>query len=380
MNKEICETYFSIVIDPRSECDVKYPLSNILIITMCAVLSGIDNITDISEYGENKIKMLKKNFQIDGIPSTPTFIRVLSSIDVDTFSIALTGLLSNYIKLDKKQKIISIDGKTIRSTEKMKSYAQSLQILTAYATERGICIEQLPLHDKTNEIPVAQEMIELLNLKNAIVTMDALHCQKKTVEKIISKKGNYIIGLKQNQKNLYEQIDLMYKDLIESDFKIDKTLYEEYETLEKNRERIETRKIYKIKDITWINEKDKWKGLKNIVAIKRIVETEVKTTEEISYYLTSLDCDISKIQQYIREHWRIEALHHILDVSYDEDKCRALSENTQRVLNIFRKLAITMHTQYFEKINKKKNIRKNMFKSLLNDKLLIEVMNNYYKL
>lgn len=370
--REKCETYFSIITDPRSQCDIKHKLVDILIIVMCSILSGLDELDKIIEYADNKRVMLKKYFGIEEIPSKSTLIRVLNVINVDDVWLAIICIMRSMILLNKK--IINIDGKTIRSTEKMKSYERSLQILSAYATECGICLGELPIHEKSNEIPAVRELLDILDIKNSIVTLDAMHCQKETVEKIIDKKGNYIIGLKGNQKNFYADMDRYFKDILSSNFIADKEKYEYCETIEKNRDRIETRKCYKLNNISWYPEAKEWKELSTVFAINRIVEKDDKTTEEMSYYITDLNVEVEKLLEYTRKHWQVEAMHYMLDVTYNEDKCRVLSENTQRILNKFRKMGISMHKKFLEKKKSKKSVKGNMFNCLLNDKLLIELI------
>lgn len=377
--KSICETYFSIIEDKRCEVNIKYKLTDILIIIMCGVLCGIDTIEGIKEYAEEKKEMLKEYFTIEKIPSQMTFERILASIDVEKLSIAIIGIVTRNLK--NTGKIISIDGKTIRSTEKMDKYESSLQILTAYLTESGICLEQTAVYEKTNEIPVARDILDILDIKNKIITMDALHCQKETVAKIIENGGDYIIGLKGNQKQLYVDINEMYKDLLSSNYKEDKNIYDEYETIEKNRGRIEIRRIYNLKDISWLKQKEEWKGIKNIFAVERIIEEKGKTSKEISYYITSLECELKELLNYTREHWKIESMHWLLDMTYSEDKCRVISEIAQKNLNALRKLGLSVHKKYLKDTNAKRpNIRKNMFKCLLNNKTLIEVLTNVTKL
>lgn len=373
--KSICDTYFSIIEDRRCEVNVKYKLTDILIIIMCGVLCGLDSIDGIKEYADEKREMFKEYFAIEKIPSQMTLERTLTSIDVDKLGIAILGILTRNLKTTGK--VISIDGKTIKSTEKMNKYENSLQILTAYLTENGICLGQTAVYEKTNEIPVAKDILDMLDIKEKIITMDALHCQKETVARIIDNGGEYIIGIKLNQRQLYTDIDEMYKDLLNSSFIQDKNIYDNFETIEKNRGRIETRKIYNFKDIRWLKQKSEWKGLKNIFAIERTIEENNKTSKEISYYITSLDCELKELLEYTREHWKIESMHWQLDMTYSEDKCRVISETAQKNLNVLRKLGLSVHKNYLANINAKRpNIKKNMFKSLLNDKTLIEVLSN----
>lgn len=373
--KQICETYFGIIEDVRCEVNIKYKLTDILIIVMCGVLCGLDEIEKIKEYADLKEDMFREKFGIEKIPSETTIARVLATIDVEKLGIAILGILTRNVT--KREGQISIDGKTIRSTETMQKYGTSLQILTAYLTDCGVCLEQIGIYEKTNEIPVAREILDLLDVKGKVVTLDAMHCQKDTVKKIIENHGDYIIGLKKNQHQLYKDIDEMYRDLLNSSYKEDKNIYDEYEVIEKNRGRIETRRIYNFKDMNWLEQKKDWEGMKTVFAVERTIEENDKTSVELSYYITSLGNELKDLLERTREHWKIESMHWLLDMTYSEDTNRTANEMAQKNLNVLRKLGLSVHKQYLKNINEKKpNIRKNMFKCMLNDELLFEVIAN----
>lgn len=369
--KSLSEMYFGIIEDPRCECNVEHKLIDILILVMCGILCGMDELSKIIEYGESKKDFLKENFGVDKIPSKSTLSRILAIVDSDKLSLSIVGIMNSLV--ENKGKQIAIDGKTIRSTEKMSSFEKSLHIITAYATETYISIGQMTVDGKTNEIPCAVDLIQKLDVKGKVLSLDALHCQKNTVATIVNNGANYIIGLKENQKRLYNDVKEMYIDLIESKFKKDKKKYETYSVSEKNRDRFEKRTGYLLNDISWLDNKENWKGLKNILCIKRETERKEEKSDELSFYLTSLETNSKELMNYVRNHWGIESMHHILDVSYDEDVCGIISEQSQKSLNIFRKLGLAIHKNYLEG-KKNKTLRSNMFKCLLNDNVLLDVI------
>ena len=370
---EICRMYMRIIKDTRVQCDITYPLVEILIIIMCAVIAGIDEIEKIPEFATSKKRLFKKMFNIAELPSLSTYRRALASIDAEMFSLAVIKIIKELIP-EKLRQHISIDGKTVKSTAKMDGYEQSLHIVTAWVSDIGISIGQLAIPDKTNEIPCVKDLLGYLDIKGSILTLDAMHCQKETVSVIVERGGDYLIGLKGNQPDLYTQVDEMFQDLLNSKKKVDTETYVKYKETEKNRGRFETRICYVLKDIVWLDIRTKWKGLETIFAIKRITEEKGKITEEISYYITSIKEEPSKLIEHTRKHWSVESMHWQLDMVFNEDRCRVIDKQCQQNLNVLRKAAISIHKNYKEKTGNKKSISGNMFKCLINEGFLEEVL------
>ena len=303
---------FEIIEDTRHQSYVKHKLSHILMIVMCAVLCGLDELGDIVTFAENKAKFFKDNFGIEKIPSKPTISRVLSIIDGQKVAKVIIDIMKT--EINESEKVIAVDGKAIRSTYKTDKPHSALQIITAYLTDSGVVLGQEKINEKTNEIPVLRQMLEYMNIKGKTITADALHCQKETCAKIIEKQGNYVLGLKENQKTLHDNIELYFKNEITNKY------LETFTTTEKNGGRIEKRICYKISDLSWLEERSSWAGLKTVFSVKRIVSTANKTTEEISYYISSQDVSAKELLFLSREHWKIESMHWMLDVVLSEDK------------------------------------------------------------
>ena len=357
---------FEIIEDTRHQSYVKHKLSHILTIVMCAVLCGLDKLGDIVTFAENKATFFNDNFGIEKIPSKPTMSRVLSIIDGQKVAQVIMDIMKTAIH--ESEKVIAVDGKAIRSTSKKNQAHSALQIITAYLTESGVVLGQEKINKKTNEIPVLQKMLEYMNIKDKTITADAFHCQKETCAKIIEKQGNYVLGLKENQKTLYTNIELYFKnELINKDI-------ETFTTIEKNGGRIEKRICYKISDLSWLEERCSWAGLKSVFSVKRIVSTAKKTTQETSYYISSQDVSAKELLFLSRQHWKIESMHWMLDVVLSEDKCRFWNENAHMTLNILRKYALLLQKQYISNVVKKVSVKKNMLNCLMNDNLLLKVI------
>ena len=368
---EIFNMYFGIIEDERDEYTTKHKLIDILKLVMISVLCGMDELDKMIDYGKSKKEFLEKEFGIKSIPSKSTLTRIFVMIDPKWLSLSIVGIVQSLIK--EKHTQIMLDGKAIKSTDAIKSIGKMMNIVTAY-TNTGISLLQKTVDNKTNEIPAVKELIDMLDVKGMIITADAMHCQKETAEKIVNNGGDYVLQLKANQKSFYEDVYAMFDDkyMDETDKNCE---YEIYKTEEKSHGRIERRTCYVLNEIAFFTDYlANWKGLKKIFAVVREVEKDNKVTKEISCYLSSKNTTAENLLSYTRKHWEIESMHHILDVTYDEDRCKLLSQRAQENLNIFRKMGISIHKNYLK--NKKQTVKSNMFNCLLNDNLLLEVIGN----
>jgi predicted transposase YbfD/YdcC len=336
---------------------------------MCAVMCGFDQLADIVMYAENKAEFFLRAFGIDRIPSKPTFSRILNAIDGEKVGAVILEIMrENYECIGN---IIAVDGKAIRSTGEKGQVHSALQILTAFLTESGITLGQKTIHEKTNEIPVFQEMLEILDVSGKTITADAMHCQKETCKKIIKRGGNYVFGLKENQKTLYEDVKLFIDNPPSRD-----SIEIFNAPVEKGHGRIEKRRCFKVSEISWIENRSEWADLKTVFAVERVTENKHKTTRETNYYITSLDTEAAQLLKITREHWKIESLHWMLDVVFSEDECRLQSEESNKTLNSFRKLAILIHRTYVKKNHLKISAKQSMIKALLNEEYFLALIGN----
>lgn len=377
--KEKCKVYFSLVKDTRNRAYITYELDEILFIIMCGIICGCTSLEEIVEIMENKIEVLQKYMKIETIPSESTLSRILSAINPDELELCIVGIMKNIlnrnVSIDTKH--IAIDGKAIKSTSSMKSYKNNLQIVTALLVDEEISMGQVCIHDKSNEITAVRELLEILDLNNVVITMDAMHCQKETINKIVERKGDYIIQLKGNQGNFYEDVRLMFEDKIAD--KRSEENYLTYTQIEKNGGRIETRTAYILKDFEYFEKyKKDWKNLKTIICIKRTREMNGQKSEEKSYYLSSKLGSAKELMNYTRKHWQIESYHWILDMNYGEDNCKIYNEKAQKNLNLLRKISIKMHKNYIEKTNpKRKTISSSIRNCLTNNTKLIDFLESF---
>ena len=368
MDARYLQAKFSVIEDYRHASYIDHTLADILIIVMSAVLCGLDGLAEIMQHATNRAEFFKDKFGIEQIPSKPTVSRVLNMINGDAVAQIIIEIMRE--RSDIVGDIIAVDGKAITSTSKPGSPHSALQILTAYITESSVVIGQQAIHGKTNEIPVFQAMLGVLAIKGKTITADAMHCQKETCEKIIAAGGDYVFGLKENQKTLHDDVALFINDKINADS------IEKATTTEKSRGRYEKRICYKVTDISWLEGRERWAGLKAVFAVRRIVTSKGKTTDETSYYITSSDTPPEQLLRIVREHWKIESLHWLLDVTFSEDECRILSENGHKTLNIFRKLALMLHKRYIVSLARKISVKANLLNCLMDDNHLCHLLDS----
>ena len=352
--------------DPRHPGYVKHKLSDVLLIIICAVMSGLDELCTIYAYAQNKEDFFRTQFGIESIPSKPTLSRILGMVNPKSVTETMINLMKEQI--GQTGEVIAVDGKAIRSTSEAGKAHSALQILTAYLTENSVILAQDEIHEKTNEIPVFQEMLDHLDINGRTVTADAMHCQRETCAKIVKRGGKYIFGLKENQKTLYKDVSLYFQDAeLCANLEISSTT-------EKNKGRYEKRTCRKLTQLDWLEQKERWPGLSSILEVERVVTTGQKTSREVSYYISSSNISAEHFLNLVREHWKIESMHWMLDVVFCEDDCIMKSDEAHLNLNIFRKYAIAMHRKYLASQQKKCSVKSNMLSCLMNDSLLLKVI------
>ena len=369
MTKELLRDEFGEVFDGRYQGFIGISLTDILIVVMCAVMCGWTRYEDIALYGSEKSEFLRETFGVEKTPSDSTICRALKSVSGEVVVDAVINIMRSCIS--ETGEIISIDGKAIRQTYQDKR-AERLQIVTAFCAQSGLILGSKSIPKKTNEIPVLREMLELFNIAGKTITADALHCQNDTVEKIVELGGNYVIGLKKNQKNFYDDV----KDSFETS---DLSGALSAQTREKNKGRAERRTCTINPDPKLIERHADWQGLKTVIAIDRETEEKGVKTFERSFYISNLEASPERFLEIVRQHWEIESgLHYSLDCgSFDEDDCQIQSKDANIVLNIFRKAAIGLHKNYINatvSAKTKPSLKNHLKKCLLKNRLIIKIL------
>lgn len=331
--------HFEILEDPRDIRGKKHELSNIIVMTIYGILCGYTDFTNLADFlkvhEDYFINLLNLE---NGTPSHDTLSNVFRSIDSKKFM----DLFIKWIKevIGSKGYHISIDGKAIKSARDKINGANTPYIVSAFLSDIGLSIGQVKVDDKSNEITAIPELIELLDIKDKIITIDAIGTQEEICNLIISKKGQYILKVKDNQQELKDDIKTYFEFGLQednSDIAIFETNYE------KDHGRIEKRTYYLSYDVSCIHDKDKWKSVKAIGRMDVYREENGKITNTINYYILSHKLDFDTFIRVNREHWNIEcSLHWRLDVILDEDHSRNRMDNSIENLSIIRKIIFNL--------------------------------------
>lgn len=335
--------HLRVVPDFRAERRKKHRLLDILFIALCTILSGGEGFTDMVAFATHREDWLRKYIELPhGIPSYFTFRRVFQILDPSALKQGLTNWTGSLRSMTGGQ-VIALDGKTLRHSFDTWSGQKSLHLLNAWVTELGLAIGCEKVETKSNEIPSAVDLIEKLDVKGHIITLDALGCQKDTAAKIIDKKGDYLLCAKGNQPRLYESLKEFFDDC--EDFKGIK--YDYYESREKAHGRIEERKCWAVEgEAEWLGIDKDWKKVRTIAMISRKRTIRGKSSAETSYYITSLAANAEKIAVVARSHWGVEnSLHWVLDVTMNEDMNRVRKDNAPENLAVLRRIAVSMVNQ-----------------------------------
>ena len=323
---------FAAIEDPRSTRNQLYTVSEILLLTLCAVLCGADGWQDIEDYGKAKLDFLRQYFDyVNGIPSDDTVRRFYRSIDPSTFEKLFREWVQGFAKVTDTQ-VIAIDGKCSR--RRHDEEGNMLHMVSAFATEARIVLGQEKVADKSNDITAIPKLLNWLDIKGHIITIDAMGCQHAIADLIVKKEGDYIFSLKGNQGNLSDDVRLYF----EAQKNIKTQHYVDYD---KGHGRLETRECFVVTDIQWLNDAHpKWTTIKSIIMVRSTREIKDKITTEDRYYISSLTLPPDRVLKAIRDHWAIEnTLHWVLDMSFNEDYSRIRKENAPHVMAIFRHVA-----------------------------------------
>ena len=347
-------------------CSVAKAITIVILGSIC----GLKNISQIHQWAasDRVNEFLREKFRIENIPCYYWLLCLLKLIKPDSLNECFSKWVSSILPKNRENFTISLDGKTIRSTGKMKSYENPLHIVSAQISELGITFAQKTVSGKSNEIPAVQELIEQLEISGCMLVADALNCQKKTAEMIIKGKGDYLLCVKDNQETLKKDIEAYIHDTV-----LQENMKKDVKT-EKNRGRIEKRTAYVTENIEWLESRKEWRGLKCIGAIHTEIEEQDKKTSEWHYYISSRNLTAEELLHHARMEWSVESMHWLLDVHFEEDYCRVENKNVQQNLNMLRKLAINIIKQYKERSESKRAISKIMFDCLLDPSFICSVI------
>lgn len=356
--------HFGKLEDPRSHINRKHPLVELIVICVCGVLSGCDGPIAIGQWAQSKAAWLKEHLELPhGIPSHDTIGRLLMALKPAAFQACFAAWVAAIVEARErrlrdeaddpslaKQRHVAIDGKTLCGSHDRRKGLGALHLVSAWAVDCGVSLGQLATAEKSNEITAIPELLEQVQLKNSIVTIDAAGCQKEIAAKIVDGRGDYCLALKGNQGNLHAAVSEWIEEQMLNDFADCKV--ETFECREKKHGREEHYTYYQFEVPKHLPGREQWKKLKTVgVAIRSSTRGD-KTTDDVRYYINSLPLNVKLFAKSVRGHWGIEnSLHWCLDVTFREDDCRVRERNLTDNIAWLKRFAISLLKQVDDKLS-----------------------------
>ena len=327
---------FEDMSDPRVDRTRRHKLVDILVIAVCGVVAGCDSFEAIELFANAHEDWFKTFLGLpNGIPSQDTFERVFARINPSEFrkcfsdwSKGLAGVFAN--------EIIAIDGQTLRGAKRTGESSSPVHLVSAWAVGLRLVLGQTKVDEKSNEITAIPEVLKLLELRGCIVTIDAMGCQQKIAQQIVDQSGDYVLGLKGNQGTTLEAVETHFATTSDAKHSV-------FQEVDKGHGRIETRTYYAAEAAQVLDLKD-WPGIKSVVRVDAMREIGDQTSKESRYYISSIvDSEVARIGQAIRGHWGIEnSLHHVLDVTFNQDGSRIRKDFAPENFAVLRHFALNI--------------------------------------
>jgi predicted transposase YbfD/YdcC len=330
--------HFQDLEDPRVERTRKHPLINVLFIAVCGVLSGANSFASIHEFATDRRHWFARYLDLsNGIPSDDTLARVLARLDPGAFEKCLLSWVQA-VQEATENRLIAIDGKTLRGSYDRADGRAAIHMVSAWATENKLSLGQVVVHEKSNEITAIPQLLGLLDVAGALVTIDAMGCQREIAAEIRRGEGDYVLAVKQNQPTLYERVEAAIDVASEGDTED----FEEHVTSEKGHGRQEARTYAIMPAPESIDPEGQWQDLKAIgIATSERIDGRGHHSLESRYYILSRVLSAAEFAEAVRGHWGIEnGLHWQLDVSFREDECRVRRDHAPANLSVIRRFVL----------------------------------------
>ena len=315
--------HFKSLPDPRQPGKVVYRLDEVLLVSLLAVLAGAENFTDIARFGEKKLDLLRRFLPFPfGTPPHDRLGEIFAALDAEAFQRCFVGWVAALTRTPVE--VIAIDGKTSRRSRGKTTAA--LHLVSAFAARQRLVLAQKKVDEKSNEIVAIPALLDALSIEGAVVTIDAMGCQRDIAATVIAKKADYILALKGNQGTLREDVELFAAEQKARDFA--EAQISTHETCDADHGRVETRQYTVFHNVDWLQARHDWPGLKSIVMVESARWIAGETECETRFYLTSTALAAERCGPMVRDHWAIEnGLHWVMDMIFRDDECRIRTEH-----------------------------------------------------
>lgn len=352
--------------DPRIERSKLHKLIDIMFIAVCATICGADTWEEIADYGRRKETFLKRFLELPhGIPSHDTFNRVFARLNADAWQRCFLNWVAAVVKRTQGE-VVALDGKRLRASRARRNDKAALEMVSAWASTNRLVLAQTEVAEDSNEITAVPELLELLELEGCIVTLDALHCQSETAQKISAKGADYLLALKGNQEKLLEDAQWLFRQIEQDAAVIDSYT----ETFDAAHGRFEIRRCSVISEVSYLHA-HAWPALAAVAKVEGEREIDGKLSKSQRYYLASFAADAQTMLAAVRAHWGIEnGVHWVLDVAFREDQARTRTGEAPANMAVLRHLTLNLLRQ--EK-TAKAGIKPKRFNAALDDSYLLSI-------
>jgi predicted transposase YbfD/YdcC len=372
VNVEAIGSYFESLSDPRHTRNRKHLLVDIVVIAVCGMVCGCDGPTAIHRWASNRREWLEQFLALpNGIPSRDCIRRLLMALKPEAFQNCFQDWVAHAIQTDGRgpARLIAIDGKTCRRSHDASRELGPLHIVSAWASEEGIALGQVATEEKSNEITAIPQLLEQIDLTNALITIDAMGCQKGIARGIVEGDGDFVIAVKDNQPKLRDAIETYFEKHLERD--LEDLQYRSHETSDAAHGRIDERSYYLTKVPPDFAVKKEWPWVKAIGYSLRVTQhADGRETDETRYYILSRYLSGKRFSEAVRGHWGIESMHWVLDVTFREDDSRTRERTLGNNLSWLRRFAVTLLKRH--PVND--SLRGKMIRCMMNTEFLTEVL------
>lgn len=372
--KELFTPYFANLTDPRLDRTKRHSLLDLLILALCATLGGANGWADIQRFGNDKLDFFRQFLDLpNGIPSHDTFGRVFARLNPAALLDGIQKWLAAF-RATVERELVAIDGKTLGGLFDTAAGQNPLQVVNAWASEARLVLGQVAVNAKSNEITAVPLLLELLDLRGCIVTLDAMNCQKEIAAQIRAQEADYVLAVKANQETLHEDIAGFFADCVEEDFA--GVAHRYLKTVEEHHGRLETRHYYVVKVPEEIRQRHVWQDLRSVGMVFRERQVgDEEATWETHFYIRSLEAKVKLFARAVRGHWEVEnCLHWSLDVTFAEDASRVRKDNGPLNLGMLRRLALSILQQ---DTTKKESLRGKRLSVGWNEQRLVEILTGF---